>query len=406
MLILDTNVIIQNYKNLLNFDETIILPLAVIKELDKFKTEYSDRGYHARNAIKLIDKAMEAEYDNQYFLNNNELILDSEQFKELNNDDQILNCCSKYPLATLITNDLSLRIRANALNIQALKYNECKIIDDIGNIKTYEVEQVIIDRIYKDNKIDERIIEQQPQNQCIILKSNESSVSVLVRRYNEYLIKINSPKIIYNCVEPKNAGQKFLADMIQDDNIKIVIASGKSGSGRSLISLASSLQLINSSKPYSKIVCFKSLDVVGKEIGFLSGSLDEKLKPHYESFNDSIYYIADKLNRMDYYEKGFSEIDFQPIGFVRGRTFDNSILLIDEAQNLSLHVLKTLISRAGKNSKVIILGDMKQIDNDKNTRYNNGLYHAQLKLYDNKYIGMINLDKVERSLITELSEKL
>lgn len=405
MAVLDTNVLMLNYKNLFHVEDDIIIPITVIKELDKHKTDANEVGYHARNSIKIIDEAIE----NNYKINNYNLIIDTNEYNEQStNDDKILQTCLKYPDSIFITNDLSLKIKAISKGINAVKFTHCKVIDAPGKIHNIETEKRVLDIINSEGFIDERVIDTNylAQNTCYILRDKFSSSSILARKIQNKIVKINPPKYVSG-IEPRNVGQRFLADMLLDDRIKIVLISGKSGSGKSLIALACGLQLVNSKSKINKIMCCKSAYEVGKEIGFLPGMADEKLKPFYEAFNDSLSFIAHKLKREEeYYDKGFTEVEYQHLGHVRGRTFVSTFMLADEAQNESPNSIKTFISRAGIKSKVVICGDLAQIDNKSNTKYDNGLFHAQTRLYDNPMVGIISLSKTERSEISEIANLL
>jgi len=404
MIIFDTNVLLLNYKNLVNVDDNIIIPITVIKELDKHKTDISEVGYHARNSIKVIDEAIE----NNYKLNDYDLIIDTDEYENFHhNDDKILQTCLKYSDSIFFTNDLSLKIKAISKGINAVKFTHCKVIDTPGKIHNITTEKRVLDIINSEGFIDERAVETNylAENTCYILKDNCSSSSILARKVHNKIIKINPPKYVSG-IEPRNVGQRFYADMLLDEKIKIVLVSGVSGSAKSLLALACGLHLVNSKSKINRVMCCKSVYEVGKEIGFLPGDSSTKIQPFYEAFNDNLSFIAHKLKRDDYYEKGFTEIEYQHLGSVRGRTFVDSLLILDESQNESPTSVKTFISRAGINSKVVICGDLAQIDNKSNTKYDNGLFHAQTRLYNNPMVGIISLEKVERSDIAELSSLL
>ena len=405
MVVLDTNVLLLNYKNLFHVEDDIIIPITVIKELDKHKTDANEVGYHARNSIKIIDEAIE----NNYKINNYDLIIDTNEYQHIeHNDDKILETCLKYPDSIFFTNDLSLKIKAISKNINAVKFTHCKVIETPGKIHNIETEKRVLDIINSEGYIDERVINTNylAQNTCYILKDNYSSSSILARKIQNKIVKINPPKYVSG-IEPRNVGQRFYADMLLDEKIKIVLVSGVSGSAKSLLALACGLHLVNSKSKINKIMCCKSAYEVGKEIGYLPGSSSEKLQPFYEAFNDNLSFIAHKLKREEeYYDKGFTEVEYQHLGHIRGRTFVSTFMLADESQNESPTSIKTFISRAGINSKVVICGDLAQIDNKSNTKYDNGLFHAQTRLYDNPMVGIISLSKTERSDIAEIANLL
>ena len=328
MVIFDTNVLLLNYKNLVHVDDDIIIPITVIKELDKHKTDISEVGYHARNSIKVIDEAIE----NNYKINGYDLIIDSDEYVNfMNNDDRILQTCIKYPDSIFMTNDLSLKIKAISKNINAVKFTHCKVIETPGKIHNIETEKRVLDIINSEGYIDERVIDTNylAQNTCYILKDNYSSSSILARKIQNKIVKINPPKYVSG-IEPRNVGQRFYADMLLDEKIKIVLVSGVSGSSKTLMALACGLHLVNSKSKINRVMCCKSVYEVGKEIGFLPGDLSTKIQPFYEAFNDNLSFIAHKLKRDDYYDKGVTEIEYQHLSSIRGRTFVNTLMILDE----------------------------------------------------------------------------
>ena len=400
MYILDTNILLDNHKNIFELNDNIIIPITVIKELEKYKNEKSDRGYHARKSIKIIDKIL----DNDNIIEDNKIIIDSNDYNDIkNNDDKILQSVIDNE-SILITNDLALKIKAklkncNVINIKRNDY-------PVGQIKYIDTSKEIIDIVNNEGWIQDYLIEEDDdyQNQCYVLKNG--SQSTLARKVNSSIIKVNPPNSIFNVIKPNNVEQKFYADMLLDPDIKIVICASKSGSGKSLLALAAGLQLINTNKAkMNKIMCFKPIVSVGEDIGFLPGRQDQKIEPFYQAFNDNLEYIRDELNIESYYEKGFTEVEFGHIGSIRGRSICKSFIILEEMQNTNNVTAKSCLSRAGIHSKVVMLGDLEQIDN-KNSKYDNGLYHTQQKLINNKNVGIINLEKIERSLIAELADKL
>ena len=404
MYILDTNVLLDNHKNLLLFDDDVLMPITVIKELDKHKKDQGDVGYHARHSIKLIDDAIE---NNNKLSNGINIIIDSSEYEYINqNDDKIIEACLGRD-CIFVTNDLACKIKAQTKNIKTIKYQDTGIKTP-GKTETIFVNSNIIDMINSESNIDERLIECNDcgQNASYILKDEYTSQSVLATRKGNKIHKINAPKNIYGCIKPKNAEQRFYANMLLDPDIKVVIATGKNGSGKSLLAMASGLQIVNSNCKTSRMLCCKSIYEVGNSIGFLPGVESEKLQPHYASFKNSLDYIASKLNRSDYYEKGFSEVEYKHIGYMRGVTYINSYILADEIQNEKSTSVKTILSRAGINSKVVLCGDLEQIDNKENSKYDNGLYYTQKKLYNHPQVGIISLEKTERSEIAEIANLL
>lgn len=407
MYVLDTNILLKNYKNINGFDDDIIIPITVIKELDNHKNDLNEVGFQARKSIKTIRLAIK----NGYRLSNGyNLIIDDNEYNHIKlNDDKIIESCSNGKQHVFVTNDLAAEIKAISKNIKCISRNNDDY-SDLGKIKTiFPVNKTIdiVDVLYSNGSIDANLVIGNPiQNQCYIVSDNISNKSCLCRVFEKKLITVKPPKKIFGCIEPKNAAQKFLYEMISNPAIKIVLVTGKNGSGKTLISMASALNYINSNSKISNLICCKPIVDVGEKIGFLPGEKETKLGPYYESFDCILEYIMQKKNRSDIYEKGFNEVQYKNIGYIRGMTFENSFLFCDEAQNISNNTIKTIISRAGQNSKVIMCGDTSQIDLKSNSKHDNGLYYAQQKFYNNEKVGIIHLDKVIRSEVAELSELL
>lgn len=399
---LDTNILMANHNNIELINDDIVLSILVLEELDKHKSDMTEGGYHARKSIKLIDKAI----SNDYILDNDfKLIIDTEYNKDLDNDSNIRNLTYLYKDCVFVTNDIASKVRAKSEGINTISLSD-GMIKDLGKIQTIDTDVKILNMLEANGMIDPRIIDTEftAQNTCYVFKSDKEPFSVLARRIKNHIVKINPPKRVFNSIEPKNVGQKFYAEMLLDDRIKVLLVTGKSGSAKSLLALAAGLEIVNSKRLTNKIICLKSLNSVESDIGFLPGSALEKLQPFYESFNDNLNLIADLSG--NYREKGFDEIENECISFIRGRTFRNSFIISDENQNISNNTIKTIISRAGENSKVVICGDLNQIDNPKNSKHNNGLFYAQTKLYNNPMVGIISLEKTERSEISELANLL
>jgi len=406
MFILDTNILLDSYKNINSINENVLIPITVIKELDNHKTDRNEVGFNARKSIKIIDAALESgKLENGYNLK-----IDSEEYHYIEKyDDRILAsviCNKQY---SFITNDLALRIKAKTKGIDAIPFKEVDDNDYFGKVETAYCDGFHIDALNYNGFINSYDIESNSdyENQCYILKDPlNPSVSTLGRKVGKHIVKVDPPKKLFGCINPRNAEQKFYAEMLMNPDIKVILCSGKSGSGKSLIALTAGLQLVNSKSKMNRVMCCKSAVEVGHPIGFLPGPEKEKLQPFYKAFYDNLDYIKHKVDREDYYEKGFTEVEMTHIGSIRGRSIHNTFMIGDEIQNEKNVTVKTIISRMGFNSKIVLCGDLEQIDVKDNSKYDNGLFYAQQKLADNPKVGIISLEKVERGEIAELSTLL
>tara|TARA_R110002124_G_scaffold116400_9_gene272864 strand:+ start:7803 stop:9044 length:1242 start_codon:yes stop_codon:yes gene_type:complete len=322
----------------------------------------------------------------------------------------------------IVSRDINMRVMSDSLGIESEDYIENKVItfqsDLYTGFKSIEVEDWEIDIIYTDNKLpvaQEEVDENNFQNNESVLLSSEMSnkKSALCRYKNGHYYKIRdfSKKGVWG-VKARNKEQSFALDLLMDKNLSLITLVGKAGSGKTLMAIAAGIaQTIvdpfSGEDPiYNKIVISRPVQPLGKDIGYLPGTMEEKMHPWLMPLQDNLQFLLgnDKATLEDYMDKGIIEIE--ALTYIRGRSISNAFIIIDEAQNLSLHEVKTILTRVGENTKIVLTGDIEQIDNVYVDETSNGLVHAveNFKSYD--VAGHITLQKGERSALATLSSKI
>ena len=424
--VLDSNVVMDDFRVIETINENLLIPITVIHELENHKSDLGEVGYNSRNALKLIDSAMS---NNDTLENGKRIVFDADEYPEIVlNDDKIIETVSVrnsvYDETVLMTNDVAMRVKARILDIETEPYlKQQEEYNSIGKINYEDVSSEDIDGIY--SKIEEKskgIADRYKENDLIVAKSGSQSAMCKIKGGNLELVV--PPVNLNGSISPRNVGQRFFAEMLLDEDKSIILATGSPGSGKTLLSLAAACEYKEKGL-VDQIVCVKLMNVVGEEIGFLPGEVNEKIAPFQASFNDNMKVIfpkSFKRKRKDAMNKVKSKaeadadnlfdvvsnlnISYEPVTFMRGRSFVNTFLLIDEVQNANPHVVKTLISRCGKGCKIVLLGDVGQIDNHRVDKFTNGLFSAQKKLCNEKLVGVINLEEIERGEIAKLADKL
>lgn len=434
ILILDTNVILNNPQIIYNFETAdLVLPLIVIEELDKIKIHFDNSGINARVFIKLIDGLMAQGNlftgikikEGLGTLRVIDINLGDFSFKSSSTLD--LSLADNKILATaiveqfnnpnrqvkLITNDLNLRIKSSSLGVVAEGYNKDKTVTNRNELYSGFCEKIVddelIDRFYSGEKI---IIDGEGLycNQFInLIGTNNPKKSGLARFISdtEPLKKVNEYKKGIQGIMMKNREQILAMNLLMDPTINLVALTGLSGSGKTLLTLAAALQQVLGTKQiYRKLIVLKPIVPVGTgEVGFLKGSLDEKLSPWMGNVSDNLEYLFDSpLAMQEYIDQGI--IELSAIVHVRGRSVSDTLVIVDESMNLTLHEAKALITRIGENSKIVLLGDIDQIDNKNLSDVNNGLTYVIEKFKGLDLFGSVKFIKGERSRLATIGSQI
>lgn len=435
LFILDTNVLLHDYKCIYNFEENdIIIPIVVLEELDKFKRGNDLINFHAREFTRELDKLsgdmlltanipLGENLGNLHIETGKEFSDKvSQSFSERTPDHRILAIaewvCStnKDKAVVLISKDINLRMKAKTLGIMAQDYENDKVanIDDLyKGIRVLEgVTQESISKLYEIPEgvsISEFSIESSLSgHQFFIMKNNGSSALAHFNPVNKMLNRVIK-QTTYG-IDPRNAEQTFAIEALSNPEIQLVSLTGKAGTGKTLLALAAALAQY---KRYKQIFLARPIvPLANRDLGFLPGDVKEKMDPYMQPLYDNLTVIKHKfshqspeflrINDMMKEEK----LVITPLAYIRGRSLSSIFFIVDEAQNLTPHEIKTIITRAGEGTKMVFTGDIEQIDSPYLDTASNGLSYLSDKMKDQDVFAHVNLVKGERSFLAELASKL
>jgi PhoH-like ATPase len=438
--ILDTNVLLFDPQALFKFGiNDIVIPITVIEEIDRFKREMSENGRHARLFSRLIDEMRaDGELSKGVKLPNGGLLsvelggsaplpLDLQMDKA---DNRILAVAielkkdqPKRPVV-FVTKDTNLRIKADALGITAVDYEPSSVEPDqlyTGTI-TLNVEAHMVDEFYQNKRLAHKEGTQTfKPNQYVILRDSVNPNHTAMGRYSkelDCLVPLFKPVEGLWGIFPKNAEQAFAIDSLLNDDIKLVSLVGKAGTGKTLLAIAAGLSKTVDEGVYQRLLVSRPVFPLGKDIGFLPGDIEEKLNPWMQPIYDNIDFLfgatagSNRGSGRRGAGKGCQELmnqgllQIEPLTYIRGRSIPQQYLIVDEAQNLTPHEIKTIVTRAGDNTKIVLTGDSFQIDNPYVDSANNGLVYLVDRFKDESISAHITLQKGERSKLSELASNL
>lgn len=432
--VLDTSVILYDHTAIRNFkDNDVVIPITVLEELDNFKKGNDTKNFAAREFIRYIDK-QSGDHTLQDWIPINgrttgrfkiemhtDAKLNAEKiFDEKKPDHKILNTTiylqEKYPnrKVILVTKDINLRIKAKSLNILAEDYETGKIkeVEELYTGKTIieKVKPSIIQALYEHGECDAKQLTKQKliPNQYLILKNNQQSVLARYDATTNKLIRVQ--KLSAYGITPKNAEQTFALDALLNDEIRLVTLQGVAGTGKTLLSIAGALER---RRNYQQIYLARPIvPLSNKDIGYLPGDVQQKINPYMEPLWDNLKYIKSLYSEKD---KEFRQINdmveneklvVSALAYIRGRSLSNIFFIIDEAQNLTPHEIKTIITRAGEGTKIVFTGDIHQIDTPYLDAQSNGLSYLIEKFKGQSIYAHVTLEKGERSLLANLANEL
>ncbi len=432
--ILDTNVFLHDFEALKNFQENdIYIPFIVLEELDRFKKGNDQINFNARAFIRELAQLTDDEMFTKgaslgrgkgrlYIVNassNNKRITDA--FPEKTADNKILSVVAeiaeKNPSikTSLVSKDINLRMKARSLGLNSEDYTNDKVKDvnifEKGELIIEGVNPDLIDKLYAQNSvdIDEFNFEiELDANQCLVLKSERNSI---LARYNPNSLKIKKVDKEANFgIQPRNAEQTFAFNVLNDPDIKLVGLTGKAGTGKTLLALAAALK---QNRIYSQILLARPIVTLSnKEMGFLPGDEKQKIAPYMQPLFDNLNVIKTQLGQnssdlrlIDEMQKS-GRFEIEALAYIRGRSLTETFCIIDEAQNLTPHEIKTIITRAGEGTKMVFTGDVQQIDSPYLDMQSNGLAYMIDKMKNQKLFAHVNLIKGERSELSELASNL
>lgn len=428
--VLDTSVYLTDSNCVNSFNNNdIVIPLKVLEEIDKHKKRQDSVGSQARSIIRKLDALrdkgslskgvrIEKGFGVVRVSSYNPLCLPDDLDLDDPDNQIIATALSEQEIApksrkvVVVSRDINMRVKCDALGLLTEDYQAEQVVDHAEGLYTGRAEILVdeqdIDRFYAGDEIwmdpEDHIL---CPNQFIMLISNSNDKKTALARFEDYnrpLQKIvRSNKQIWS-TEPRNKEQQFAFDLLLDPEISVVSLVGKAGSGKTLLALAAGLeQTFGKGSLYKKIVVTKPVEPVGKDIGFLPGSMEEKMLPWLAPIQDNLQFLMgdDKATLELYMEKG--QIEVEAMTFIRGRSISNAFIVIDEVQNMTQHEIKTVLTRVGEGTKIILTGDIEQIDNVYIDATNNGLSYVVEKLKDEKITGHVTLLKGERSKVATIA---
>lgn len=444
--ILDTNILLFDPLSIHKLGvNDIIIPIVAIEEIDRFKRDMSENGRHARQFSRLIDELRkEGELAKGVKLPNGAMLsvelgggdvpLPSELAMD-KADNKMLGLClmlkkeqPRRPIVFL-TKDTNLRIKADALGITAEDYEPENVEPDslYSGTLTIKVDPSMVDEFYANKRLaySEKLFENDKDlgaktlfpNQYVILKDFANPTHTAMGRYSKDLESIvplvKPPEGLWG-IFPKNAEQAFAVDALLNDEVKLVSLIGKAGTGKTLFAIAAGLVKTVDEGTYHRLLVSRPVFPLGKDIGFLPGTIEEKLNPWMQPIYDNVDFLfGSSANRnrrgagkgaQELMNQGLLQIE--PLTYIRGRTIPQQYLIVDEAQNLTPHEIKTIITRAGDDTKIVLTGDSFQIDNPYVDSANNGLVYLVDRFKNESIAAHVTFVKGERSKLSELASNL
>jgi len=420
--IFDTSVLITNPSAYNDFDNSdVIIPITVLDELDKLKKLPNEAGKNARVAVRRLDELSNTAPDlslGTTLDNNVHLSIDTTTYPAssdaLYGDVRILACAKaiakerKKDDIIVVSNDLNMRVRARAMGMRAQSYNKNVSPNDlyagVQYVENKEAVMALAKGSVKPSDYDLKL----NANECVVFQENGVDV-VKARKTAKDSIRAIKKATPWD-LEARNTEQEFAIDLLLDPRIPLITFIGNAGTGKSLISLACGLEMVLNKKIYERMIIYRPTVSVDEGVGWLPGELDTKLAPWMQPIHDNLEVLMSKGESkakatLDMYQKK-GKIEIDALSFIRGRSIPNSFVLFDEAQNCSVSQIKTVLTRIGENSKIVLTGDISQIDNKDLDPINNGLSYVIEKFKGSPLSGHLTLTQGQRSPLATAAAEL
>ena len=435
--VLDTNVLLHDPRSLFSFgDNNVVIPIYVIEEIDNFKRDLSSLGRNARQVARYLDefraqgKLREGVPLGQDKGTIRVLFTERQLPKEWADghssiDNRILAVAvdvrdrEKDLPVVFVTKDTNLRIRADALGLHAEDYDvEGVELDELwSGVAEIDVDPEVVNEFYAAGAVAcPAGVEPPPPNAFVVLRDRQNPQHSAVGKYSAargaFVQLIKTPKEGVWGIRPRNKEQSFALDLLLNDEVRLVTIVGKAGTGKTLLAIAAGLQKTMEDAVYQKLLVSRPIFPLGRDIGYLPGSVEEKLNPWMQPIFDNVEYLMNLSRSEKKAGRGWHELidlgilAIEPLTYIRGRSIPNQIIIVDEAQNLTPHEVKTIITRAGDGTKIVLTGDPYQIDNPYVDQTNNGLIHVVNRFKNERLAGHITMSKGERSPLAELAANL
>ncbi len=434
--VLDTNVLLHDPSAMLHFeDNDVVLPITIIEELDRFKKQPEETGRNARQASRTLDELRQRGHLTEGVPTDGggslRVALCSRQalhklpaeLERDRGDNSILAVALELKEkcecpVILVSKDINLRIKADALGLTAEDYKTDKI--DIQELYTGTAEVMVeaneIERFFEHGAI--ALNDQFFPNQALTLvdAANPAHTALaIVDKGGKIVPLAKQPQGGISHIRARNREQNFALDLLLRDQISLVTLVGQAGTGKTLLAIAAGLHKVANERLYTRLLISRPVVPMGRDLGFLPGEINEKLtpwmQPLYDNF-DLIFGTQDPSGKSKHWRRGHEELlemgllQIEPLTYIRGRTIPKQFLIVDEAQNLTPHEVKTILTRAGEGTKVVLTGDIDQIDNPYVDAASNGLTYVVERFKQESLAGHITLVKGERSILAERSAAL
>ncbi len=435
--VLDTNVLLHDPNSLLNFQENnLLIPIEVIEEIDRFKREASELGQNARAVSRMLDDLRsQGRLSEGVPLPNGghlRIVLPAKAKRGPNGkttlgassnghtvDNRILETALRVRQGTphwptiLVTKDINLRIKADTFGLAAQNYETDRIqLTDLysgGFEKAVPAERLQAFRVNGELELEGRYF---PNEYCTLYEEGSPKRTILTKvdASGTKLVPIHDSRDGIWGIKPRNREQHFAFDALLDDRVKLVTLMGKAGTGKTLLAMAAGLKRVMSDREYRRLVVARPTISMGKEIGFLPGTLEEKLNPWMQPIHDALELLSDLNMGHEGRRAGdlmrSGAIVVEALSYIRGRSIANQFMIIDEAQNLTPLEVKTIVTRVGHGTKIVFTGDPYQIDNPYVDSSSNGFNYIVSKFRQEPIAAHIELQKGERSELAEVAANL
>ena len=435
--VLDTNVLLHSPSCLLKFSEnTVVVPVDVIEELDKFKSRNDELGHNARTVIRILDEARARgplgtgapinEEGGTIVVDLKPVCLIEDGLHDDTPDNRIISVAYRlkregYPV-TMISKDVNMRVKSDALGIQAEDFETDKVpsVEELHlGWRELEVREEEVEALRRDGAVRLEVEDPFHTNEAALLRNATNHKNTVLARpakgwaggHTVELRPFVSPNDAVLGVAARNLEQRVAFEMLLDPDISLVTLVGKAGTGKTLIALVAGLMLTTRKHLFQKLLVARPVMPLGRDIGFLPGTADEKLMPWMKPIFDNIKFVLRDKNPgeaerkiNDLFKSGVVEIE--PLTFIRGRSIHNQFMIVDECQNLTPHQIKTIISRVGNDTKLVLTGDPYQIDNPYLDSRSNGLSYVAERFKHEEVAGHVLFRKSERSKLASIAVDL
>jgi PhoH-like ATPase len=436
--VLDTNVLLQDPQAIFSFqDNEVVIPAVVLEEVDSKKRYMDEIGRNARHVSKLIDNLRQEgklhEKIPLYTGGSLRIELNHRSFQELQeifvektNDNRILAVAKNLSLeeeakengksVILVSKDTLVRVKADALGLQAEDFLSDRVVE-VNDIYTgfneLYIDKEFVNKFYEKGELTLTDITRQRfySHEFIIMKDALGSSASALGMVDDSGTRVK--KLVYDHdhmwgIKARNVQQTMAIELLLRDDISLVTMIGKAGTGKTLLALAAGLLQTEDFHKFNKLLVARPIVPVGKDIGYLPGEKQEKLRPWMQPIYDNLEYLFNvkKPGELDDILAGMGSIEVEALTYIRGRSIPDQFIIIDEAQNLTKHEVKTILTRVGERSKIVLMGDPAQIDHPYLDEYNNGLTYVVEKFKDQAIAGHVKLMKGERSGLAQLAADL